>query len=118
MLYIGAFLLVFIGCVHSFLGEKYILQRLFKRDNLPKLFGGTGFTKSTLRFAWHLTTLAWFGFAAILVYLANPDNYLLSINEIISVTFLAHSLVALFASKGKHLSWIVFLLVSVFVFIA
>ena len=74
MLAIASLLLIFIGIVHSYLGERYILIRLFKRE-LPKLFGSDLFTKKVLRFAWHLTTLAWFGFAGILLalYLDAPE---------------------------------------------
>ena len=73
MLLVGSFLLIFIGFVHSYLGEKYLLIRLFKRDNLPKLLGSDWFTKRVLRFAWHLTTIAWWGFAAILYFLSSPS---------------------------------------------
>ncbi len=59
LLYIGALLAIGIGIAHSYLGERYILIRLFRRDDLPKLFGGPEFTIQTLRFAWHLTTIAW-----------------------------------------------------------
>jgi len=59
MLLIGSLLLILIGFIHSILGEKYILIRLFRRDNLPHLMGSDWFTKRTLRFAWHITTLAW-----------------------------------------------------------
>ncbi|MBK7012660.1 MAG: hypothetical protein IPH43_08315 [Xanthomonadales bacterium] len=59
MLQIAALLIALLGLAHSVLGERYILVRLFRRD-LPKLFGGTRFTRNTLRFAWHLTTMfAW-----------------------------------------------------------
>jgi len=34
------------------------------------LCGGTEFTVRTLRFAWHITTLAWWGFAVVLELLA------------------------------------------------
>ena len=64
-------LAVLVALAHSYLGERYILIRLLRRENLPKLFGGTEFTKSTLRFAWHLTSLAWLGLAAVLVVLAD-----------------------------------------------
>ena len=72
MLLIGTILLLIIGLIHSYLGEKYLLIRLFRRDNLPKLLGSDWFTKRVLRFAWHLTTLAWWGFSAILYVLSNP----------------------------------------------
>ena len=58
MLIIGTILLLIIGIIHSYLGEKYILIRLFRREDLPKLLGGDWFTKRVLRFGWHLTTLA------------------------------------------------------------
>ncbi|MEZ8826965.1 hypothetical protein AB6E04_21655 [Vibrio amylolyticus] len=69
MLYLSAFLLVLVAFVHSILGERFILTRLFTRDNLPKLFGSDDFTKRTLRFAWHLTSVAWLGFACIVIAL-------------------------------------------------
>jgi len=70
MLYVAAFLAFAVGIAHSTLGERYILVRLFRRTELPMLFGDTRFTIRVLRFAWHLTTIAWWGFAAILVLLA------------------------------------------------
>ena len=108
-LYAAAALLVAIGIAHSFLGERYILMRLFRRDDLPKLFGDTWFTERTLRFAWHLTTIAWFGFAGILYLLAQPPVDSREIATVVAGVFLVHAAVALVASRGKHLSWIVFL---------
>ncbi|HSC80175.1 MAG TPA: hypothetical protein VLC08_07470, partial [Chitinolyticbacter sp.] len=69
-LYLAALLAGLLGLAHSVLGECYILIRLFRRQDLPKLFGSQDFTLRTLRFAWHLTTLAWWGFAALLLALA------------------------------------------------
>src|ERR1051325_2752185 len=67
---VAALLAVVLGIAHSFLGEKYILIRLFRRDDLPKLFGGSEFTVRTLRFAWHLTSIAWWCAAALFFLLA------------------------------------------------
>ena len=116
--YLGAFLLLVIGLAHSYLGERYILIRLFRQNDLPKLFGGTEFTKNTLRFAWHLTTIAWLGFAFILLHLANPPVNASVIGNIIGVTFLIHFGMALVGSRGKHLSWVFFLLIGVAVIYA
>jgi hypothetical protein len=69
MLYVAAALIALLGLAHSILGERYILIRLFRRD-LPKLFGGTDFTRRTLRFAWHFTTVLAFGISALLVKIA------------------------------------------------
>ncbi len=112
MYYIGSILLLIIGVAHSYLGERYILIRLFRRKDLPKLFGSDEFTKNTLRFAWHLTTVAWWGFAAILFHLAQSGEGSGSVGKIIGVTFLIHFVIALLSSKGKHLSWVVFLAIG------
>jgi hypothetical protein len=96
------------------LGERYILMRLFRRDKLPQLFGSDQFTKATLRFAWHLTTVAWLGFAAILISISDSANLSRSfvLNVIAAVAVLSGLLAAGF-SKGKHLSWLVFFAIAV-----
>jgi len=112
---IAAVLLILIGIVHSWLGEKYILIRLFRRDNMPHLFGSDIFTKQTLRFAWHITTIAWWGFALILLFMGNAFSWeiIIPFNQIISITFLLTALLAGFYTRGKHLSWIIFLAVAI-----
>ena len=105
---IAAVLLLAIGLAHSYLGERYILVRLFRRD-LPALFGSDAFTKRTLRFAWHLTTVAWWGYAALLLFqFASARTSL----RVISVTFLVSAVVSLVGARGRHLSWVVFLAVA------
>ncbi len=64
----AALLYFALGLAHSALGEKYILTRLFRRADLPNLFGSPEFTVRTLRFAWHVTTVAWFGFGVLLLF--------------------------------------------------
>lgn len=109
----AAALLVLIGAAHSFLGERYILVRLFRRGGLPRLFGGEWFTRQTLRFAWHITTVAWLGFAALLVLIAAPEPPAVdALLAAIGVTFLATGAIALFASRGRHLSWVVFFAIA------
>jgi hypothetical protein len=113
MLLIGTFLLVVIGIVHSYLGEKYILIRLFRRENLPLLFGSDWFTKRVLRFAWHLTTIAWWGFAAILYVLSNPGVDVQSeILIIMTTVFVISGVISLTFTRGKHLSWLVFFTIA------
>jgi hypothetical protein len=112
-LYFAALLIVAVGVAHSYLGERYILIRLFRRDDLPKLFGSAEFTTRTLRFAWHLSSVAWLGFAAILALLAHAPTKPSSIGLVVGCTFLAHSAIALAASRGRHLSWPVFLAIGI-----
>ena len=111
-LYAAALLTVAIGVAHSWLGERYLLMRLFRRGNLPALFGGEEFTRNTLRFAWHVTSIAWWGFAAILLVLADGPPPQQTLGLIIGVTFLLHFAITLIASRGKHLAWPVFLAIG------
>jgi predicted neutral ceramidase superfamily lipid hydrolase len=112
MLILAVILIVLVGLAHSVLGERYILTRLF-RQPLPEIFGSDEFTKMTLRFAWHITTVAWLGFAAILL-LVQADQLsrvytLLAISTVFSIS----ATIALVASRGRHLSWLVFSAISI-----
>ncbi len=114
LLIIGAILAVIIGAAHSYLGERYILVRLFRNSTLPELFGSDTFTKQTLRFAWHLTTIAWIGLASVLligVIVPSPGQ-LSAIFKAISLTFFISAVVTLIGSRGRHFAWIVFLSIS------
>ncbi len=111
-LHIAAILIVLLGIGHSILGERYILIRLFRRPDLPKLFGGVAFTTQTLRFAWHITTIAWWGFAGILIALAEGVTRPEDLARIVASTAALSALLPLFFTRGRHLSWVVFLLVA------
>src|SRR5690606_15144369 len=111
-LYSAAFLTVAIAIAHSVLGEKYILTRLFRRKDLPRLSGGTQFTTRTLRFAWHITTVAWVGFAALLVHAGRDDLTVSGMLQIIGLTFVASGVLPLILTKGKHLSWLVLFVIG------
>ncbi|MBC8032456.1 MAG: hypothetical protein H7Z16_20400 [Pyrinomonadaceae bacterium] len=118
--FVTAAMLAFaIGLAHSWLGERYILMRLFRRADIPHLFGSDEFTKRTLRFAWHITTVALFGAAALLLIVASfpLDATARRFSTAIAVTFLASAVVALIGSRGRHLSWVVFLLIAVLVWL-
>ncbi|MBT9457203.1 MAG: hypothetical protein IV097_11345 [Burkholderiaceae bacterium] len=115
MLPLALVLLIATGLAHSYLGERYLLMRLFKRQDLPKLLGSTAFTIGTLRFVWHLTTVAWWGLA-YLVFIAwsgtvGKDQVL----AVVGVTSLVSAAFPLYFTRGRHLSWIVFLLIGVLV---
>jgi hypothetical protein len=115
MLIAASILLLMLGILHSYLGERYILNRLFKRGSLPHLYGGEDFTKGTLRFAWHITSLAWFGIAFVLAFDGQHSSiFLLSMG----ITFLLSALFAAFYTKGKHFSWLVFLSIGVLILLS
>lgn len=116
---VAAVLIALVGVAHSYLGERYILIRLFRRGNLPELFRNADFTKRTLRLAWHITTVLAFGFAAVLVVLASPGREdVRTIGRIISATFALCGFVALVGSRGSHLSWIAFFAIAGLVWVA
>jgi len=101
-----------LGVAHSILGERYILIRLFRRSDLPQLFGSSWFTTRTLRFAWHITSLTWFGIAALLWQLARGALTPAATAQIIGITCIACAVLPIAFTRGRHLSWIVFLAVG------
>jgi hypothetical protein len=116
-LLLAAALCVLVGVAHSWLGEKNILIRLFRRDDLPKLFGSDWFTKRTLRFAWHLTSVAWWGLGGVLVAVADgsaadPAAMRQRVIAVVAVTFLIHAVLTAAASRGRHYAWMVFLAIA------
>ncbi|HEX7152779.1 MAG TPA: hypothetical protein VF618_14915 [Thermoanaerobaculia bacterium] len=119
-LVIAAVLTAFLGIAHSYLGERYILMRLFRRGNLPELFRRHEFTRRTLRLAWHIMSVLAFGFAALLVVLASSvaAEELRTIGRIIAVTFALCGVMSLVISRGRHLSWVVFFAIAALVWFA
>lgn len=105
MLKLAAMLCFLSGLAHSLLGERYILVRLFRCGEIPRLFGGTAFTARTLRFAWHITTVLWRGFG-VLLWQAScgrlTQGYTL---QVIGGTCIATALLPLIITRGRHLSW-------------
>ena len=112
LLYTAAVLAVALGAAHSVLGERFILKRLFRRSDLPKLFGTSEFTIQTLRFAWHITTVAWFGLAALLVHAGRGDLAVPGMLQIIGLTFVASGALPLLITRGKHWSWLVLFVIG------
>jgi hypothetical protein len=114
-LLVAAGLTTLLAAAHSYLGERYILIRLFRRDNLPKLLGGVEFTKQTLRFAWHITSIAWLGLASLLVVLAGSPVAERTQERLIAAVFGVSGLAALLGSRGRHLSWVAFFAIAALV---
>jgi len=118
MLIVAALLLFLTGVAHSYLGERYILIRLFKRDNLPELFGGTEFTSGTLRFVWHILTIVWWGIAILLLQASGKSLESKFVLEVFSSVAFVSGLFSFFFTRGRHLSWLVFFAVAILLWIA
>ena len=116
---VAAGLVATLAGAHSYLGERYIITRLLRRENLPTLFGDVEFTKRTLRFAWHITSVAWLGLAGVLVAMAPPGGVAEATQlRVVSVTFGVSGLLALVGSRGRHLSWVVFFSIAALSWVA
>ena len=114
LLLVAAVLAFAVGAAHSYLGERYILVRLFRRTDLPHLFGSDLFTRRTLRFAWHLTTIAWWGCALLLLAASHTVSPVprSTLGGVLGGIFLASALLTLVGSRGRHLAWPVFLAIA------
>lgn len=112
----AALVAAIIAGVHSYLGERHIVMRLLRRPDLPHLLGSDWFTKRVLRLAWHLTSVAWLGLAAIMVLLAGQqdlDSLAIDVLAIVRWTFLVSAGATFLATRGRHLAWILFAAVAV-----
>jgi len=107
MLILAAITLIIIAFVHSTLGEMKVIQPLYADSSL------TPYVKRLIRVSWHLITVFWM---AIALYLVTMDLYpgaeRKSFLIIMSSVFSCITLLALFASKGRHLSYIGFGLIA------
>jgi hypothetical protein len=109
VLIVAALGAVGIGLVHSMLGEQGIVKPILKRMDWAGVPPDADFLNRTVRFAWHITTLAWIGLAVILLApLLGMEGQQAFAPLTIAATFLVTGIVALVASKGRHLAWIVF----------
>ena len=117
-LMIGSLLLATLALLHSYIGETRLLQKLLANPDLPILQGSIQYTKAVLRWAWHLTSLAWLGFAAIFYALIQvPSEARHSIGIILTVILGLSAVIAFAATRGRHLAWIFFLAASLCIWI-
>lgn len=108
---VAGLLAVGLAIAHSVLGERYILGRLLRRADLPHLLGDDWFTRRVLRFAWHLTSVAWCGLAAALI-LAGAGPAGRGVRQAVAITFLLSAVITAGFSRGRHLAWVGFLVIA------
>ncbi|HEV2674486.1 MAG TPA: hypothetical protein VGV37_08090 [Aliidongia sp.] len=108
-LLVSAGLTVLLGIVHSGLGEARIIGPLLAPESRTGLLAKSAFARGILRFAWHLTSIAWWGMAAILAACALAVPALPAALTAISATLAVSGLIVLAMSRGRHLAWPVFL---------
>lgn len=108
LLLVGALLLAVIGFMHSYLGERFVLSRILALPDLPKLRGSREYMQSLLRWAWHLTSIAWWGTGITLVALWSGRG-LAAIGTISTATFALHGLIMVIVNR-RHPAWPLFFL--------
>ncbi|MFQ5584499.1 MAG: hypothetical protein ACE5GL_08715, partial [Calditrichia bacterium] len=108
-----AVLAFIMGLVHSLMGERYFLPRLFQREDLSAV-GSEAYVNRNTRLAWHLTTIAWWNAAAILIVLSfrQLDQTTWIVVRIISNIFFLSGVFSFIGSRGRNLLWVVFMLIS------
>jgi hypothetical protein len=122
-LLLAAAILLFIGIMHTVLAEWKGERRLVRRITQSRLLDSRDaqdlLARRIVRLAWHLTSLAWCGIAAALTYLSfvEQTESLRTVLRILASTFFLHSVLSLVIARGKHASWYMFLIVSVFCFL-
>lgn len=109
-LLLAALLLILIGFMHSYLGERFVLSRLLALPNLPPLRGSRAYMENLLRMAWHITSVAWWGTAALL--LLAWSSHLGSAGVVLTVTFALHGLIILVTVGPRHPAWPLFFLTA------
>jgi hypothetical protein len=114
LLLFAASVLVIMGVVHSYLGERFVFRRLFRLENLPLLRNDRRYTENVLRYAWHLTSVTWWAFAACLVILwAMANNPGPTIAKCAALLCFISGATIVATAGVRHPAWSLFLLAGV-----
>jgi len=104
--WISALCLLGLAGFHSYLGERHLIGPLLRWPSFPRLAISERFAKGTLRFAWHLTSLAWIALAYMLVRgecSRGAVAVLLGLSGVVAYGF----------TRGRHAAWAVFMVGAV-----
>lgn len=106
---------ILFGLAHSYVGERRIVALLYNRPDLPPLWGSVALMRRTIRFAWHLTSIAWIGSGTLLIlfgrHVAEPSVRIGV--RVIAGTFLVSACAAFLWSRGRHPAWAICLVIAV-----
>jgi hypothetical protein len=112
--FIAGSLAVLLGVAHSYVGERDVVRRILECPDLPPLWGGAVLMRRTVRFAWHLTSVAWLGAGALLMLFAARlvDASARLTVLVLGGIFLASAVVAFVGSRGRHPAWVICLTIA------
>lgn len=100
-----------LAVMHSYLGERWLLGPLLAEGGRAGLLAKSRFARRVLRFAWHLTSIAFIGLGAPLaVYaFATIDPTARLVLRLVGASLIAMGATVLTSSRGRHLAWPFFL---------
>lgn len=105
----AALLLSLVAALHSFLGERLLIGPLL--DRMPKVRLSPVFARRVLRWAWHLTSVALWAMAVIVL---RPERSM----DVLAATMLFVALGLALGTRGAHFAWPLFAAVSVMIGLA
>lgn len=110
MLLTAALLIFLVGLVHSLIGGRRLIGPIVRMQSLPVILGDIALSRLTLRAGWHALTMVYWAMALLLAHMHDAPGdrnrpFLVMAACVFGVTGLA----ALMLSRGRHLSWTLFL---------
>ncbi len=107
----GGLLLLGAAVAHSLLGEKLVLQRLFRRadgaEAQSRRASDDPTLPATLRLTWHSLSVTLLGFAGMMFTAAFRSGGLAwpAALRLVAATFLALTVLSLVIARGRHIGW-------------
>ncbi|AXT54635.1 hypothetical protein D1815_02285 [Aquimarina sp. AD1] len=118
---VAGLLCFILGLVHSILGEVLIFRNLSKSKKIIPTIATSKLKVKHFRIiwaTWHLTSLFGWCIGAILLMVATKYN--IQTNELFqfiltstTITMFCSSLLVFIATKGKHLGWVILLIIGI-----
>ena len=112
LLLFAALVVAVIGLVHSILGERVVFPRLFALPDLPLLRRDRTYTVAVLRYAWHLTSVAWWAAGALLIVLWWGKGDLRQSVVVVASLLLLTGVTILATCGRRHPGWPLFLIAA------
>lgn len=112
LLLIAGLLSILLALAHSFLGERLIFRGW--RELPPAIKRRQ---QNIIWASWHLGSFLGLGIGSSLVFLSTQNDLTSALWPVLIIwiiAFVLSALVVLYATKGKHPGWIVFLIIVVF----
>ena len=109
MLTAAAVLLIAVSAMHSVLGGIRLINPICGLANLPIILGSRRNTVLALQIGWHFLSLSWVALACLLFGSpSDPTAFAKMFFYGGSALFAACGMIALVASRGRHLAWVFF----------